>query len=129
MSNVDVHQTERNLTAYKAAASLLAHQLRDRGFGEVLLTPGDATAYPFVILPAGRIVQTVREDGWGPDTKRRDYLVILAASFGKGYEWSGQTMSWDYCAEKWTTDRHEWTGRVVCLLLNHLSPLLPKVSS
>lgn len=127
-SEVEVHPTERDLSAYVAAATVLARQIDERGYGEIVLQPGDATAYPFIILPKHRLVSVVSNGELEHLKTRRDYLVILAASFGRGYEWGGQSMHWDYCAAKWTTDGHEWTGRVVCLLLNHLSPLLAEAS-
>lgn len=128
MTDTEVHRAERNTAAYTQAARELATQIHRRGVGEIILAPGDATVYPFIVLAKGREVPEIRGEKTIEPVRRRDYLVILAATFGGTYEWGGQSMHWDYCAAKWTKDGHEWTGRVVCALLNALSPLLAEAT-
>lgn len=128
-AETEVHRAERNVAAYQQAARELSFQINRRGVGEILFAPGDATAYPFIVIAKGREVPEIRGEKTVETVHRSSYLVILAASFGGTYEWGGQLMHWDYCAAKWTNDCHEWTGRVVCALLNALSPLLAEPPS
>ena len=126
-NNIEIHRAEANIAAYQQAAETLADQLATRGYGEIVFCPGDATAYPFIVLDRGRTVPIVRGEAtieMGPT--RSNYLVVLSASFGGAYEWRGQRMHWDYCAAKWTPNNHEGTAHGVAALLNALSPLLPK---
>jgi hypothetical protein len=124
------HRTERNMAPYQTAAADVVDQLAARGFAEIILQPGDATAYRFVILPDMR--EVVRVSNLGEDSAQTDpvncanFLVILAAGFGASYDWlPGQgKLSWDYCAQKWTPNGNEWTGRVVALFLNHIADQL-----
>lgn len=104
----------------EAAAAKAAELLSEHDFAEVGLMPGDATFYRFIILPPCRNV-TVNGDDRGAPNPARDYLVVLATSFGLSYEWGGQKMHADYCAEKWASDHRPWTGEVVARFLTALS--------
>jgi hypothetical protein len=99
------HPENIDIIAREAAKSLA-----ERGFAYVVLEPGDATSYPFVIA--------------GPDTRigrpNREYMVSLAASFGRSYPWGGIALQCDYCAVKWA-DGHEYTGVIVAEFLTRLA--------
>lgn len=103
---------------FSNAARQISSDVRQFGYGEYVLVPGDATRYPFIFLPPNREVL-----GSIPHECRvsNDWMVIYAGSHGCAYPWGGRQMRWDYCADKWCQDRHEWTGRVVARLLNAVS--------
>lgn len=103
--------------AFTNAAKSIVTQIQRHGFAEYVLVPGDATMYRFIFLAPGRNIAGSTEDvrRW-----QTDWMVMLC-NFGLGYPWGGQHMHWDYCSEKWTKDRNEYTGRIVARLLNAVS--------
>lgn len=110
-----------NLTHIAEAADRAAWSLNRRGVAHVLVEPGDATRYPFIISHVS--VWDVRDGEW-VEVEPREFTVTLAASFGCSYPWGGQRMHADYCAQKWAQDCREWTGVVVAEFLSALAERL-----
>lgn len=94
------------------AADWAALQLGHEGVASLVLCPGDATRYPFII--------TSKDLPWFGEPQRDPYLVVLASSIGAGYPWGGIELHHDYCASKWGRE-HGWTGWVVSEFLTALS--------
>lgn len=115
----------------KEGAAEAARQLREVGMAHVSVCPGDATAYRFVIVAPGHEPMFETTSPLAPscrsDPYKRDYMVVLATSFGRAYAWSGQPVHGSYAADKWAHDHHVATGRVVAAFLNavaeELAPL------
>lgn len=102
-------------------ARVAGRQLSSSGMGyaEVILTPGDATRYPIIVMGAGRLAS----EGQGNVVVQREYLVILASTFGLAYPWTGHSVHPDYADIKWC-QRHAqngWTGEVMARFLSALA--------
>ena len=106
--------------AIEHAAHRVALALIEQDTVSFDLVPGDATLYPLIIRKPGPVATNPgpRNDG---TLHHDEYLVVLGASFGGSYPWAGQQMHWDYCAQKWTPNGHEWTGRVMAAFLTALA--------
>jgi len=94
----------------QAAAKWAAGQLDRLGHARVMLTPGDMTVYPIVIVSPAC-------EQWGEQRDHRSYLVALGGR-GRMYPWYGDTdLHHTYVTEHWTHDsQHE--GFVLAAFLN-----------
>lgn len=106
---------EQMQPAFDKAARDVLLQVQQEGFAVCELEPGDSTCYRFVFIPPMGW-SCWREDDTDVVRERKYWMVVL--SLGGAYEWGFQRMHYDYCAQKWGDNGREWTGRVVCALLN-----------
>ena len=103
------------------ATTWLASELIESGCASAIITPNDGTQYGIVITGQSR--------RWSRNGFRKDghlWVTLKLGSMGQTYEWAGWTVHADYAAEKWTTESHQHTGKVMAEILNSLSSKLPK---
>lgn len=105
---------------FDEAAASAFRELRQRGASLTSLEPGDGTRYVVSIVQPVRPPKHVLMPPTGEFLPR----FFVCTSFGGLHEWSGQGLHWDYVAEKWVSNGHEWTARVLTRYLNTLGALL-----
>jgi hypothetical protein len=118
-NHIDEHPVDRLAQSEFDGAANWAHaQLDKYGHAFVDLQPGDATTYKIVVVrPTSKVEYPNPTIDW-------DANMWVGTSFGPLYPWRGNTIHWDYAASKWTSDNHEWTGRVIARFLTTLAQRL-----
>lgn len=102
------------------AAAIAKLHLKINGVARVVLEPGDATAYQFLVVNPGPMWQA------GTIQATYDYWVALMNPFGGAYPWAGEfPMHREYTAQKWVRPDQNGqpnmhTAEVVARFLNAL---------